>query len=132
MKHLNRGFTLLEVMATLAVLSISIVILIKSQTQSLTNVRNVQNYERAVYITENQLHWTFLDLNEAEDWTQYSNLTGEDGEYLWNVSIQPAEMETTGQLEAVMLRIVATTTWPQGRNQGQVQLETWYLWGQEQ
>ncbi len=127
-----RGFTLMEVMAALAILSIALVVLIKSQTQSLHNVSRINNYERAVFITENQLHWTFLDLNEAETWEEYGNLNGEDGDYLWSVSIQPGEMDQGADTQAVMLKVVATTTWPEGRHEGQVQLETWYLWGQEQ
>ena len=123
------GFTLLEVMATLAILSVSLVVLIKSQTQSLHNVRSVRNYERAVFITENQLHWTFLDLNEAETWEDYETLSGEDGDYRWSVRVEAAEMEH--ELDAVMLKIVATTTWPEGRTQGFFELETWYLWGSE-
>lgn len=125
------AFTLIEVMAALAILSISLVVLIRSQTQSLNNAIRVRHYERAVYITENQLHWTFLDLNEAESWEEYANLSGEDGDYQWNVQIQPAE---TGQAEGTsmtMLRVIATTRWPEGQTENEFQLETWYLWGSD-
>ena len=131
MNRSDRGFTLIEVMATLAILSIALVILIKGQTRSLNNVMRVQTYERAVFITENNLHWTFLDLNEAESWEEYADLEGEDGDYLWRVTIQPAEMEREGDLSAVMLKIIATTTWTEGRSDQEFSLETWYLWGEE-
>ncbi len=130
--RLNKAFTLIEVMAALAILSIALVVLIRSQTQSLSGVQRIQNYERAVFITENQLHWTHLDLNEAESWEDYADLTGEDGGYLWNVQIQPQEMERQTDTRVVMLKIIATTTWPEGRGTGEVRLESWYLWGQEQ
>jgi type II secretion system protein I len=128
----QRGFTLLEVMAALAVLSIAMVTLIRSQTQSLNDVRRIQAYERGVFITENQLHWTFLDLNEAERWQDYAELSGVDGDYRWKVTIQPRDMEVQADIQVTMLEVVAETTWPEGRNGGYVRLETWYLWGREQ
>jgi type II secretion system protein I len=154
----TQGFTLLEVMAATAILSIALVVLLSSQTQSIRNVITVQNYERAVYITENQLHWTFLDLNEAEDWAEYSSLTGEDGDFLWNVEITEAASERAnsagaggGQVsvepgsqiaggarggggfgDIVLLKVVATTAWPEGKTEKTFQLETYYLWGAQQ
>lgn len=152
------GFTLLEVMAATAILSISLVVLVRSQTQSINNVIKVQNYERAVYITENQLHWTFLDLNEAEDWSEYSSLTGEDGDFLWNVEITEAQSERASNASAgrgapnggratpggrvasgsggfgniVLLKIEATTIWPEGSTEKSFRLETYYLWGTQE
>ena len=128
----KRGFTLIEVMATLAILSIALVVLIKSQTESLNNVMQVQSYERAVFITENQLHWTFLDLNEAETWEEYAELSGEDGDYHWQVRIQQVDQESADSANVVMLQMVATTTWQVGRHENSFQLETWYLWGEQQ
>lgn len=155
--HKQAGFTLLEVMAATAILSIALVVLVRSQTQSIRNVITIQNYERAVFITENQLHWTFLDLNEAEDWSEYSSLTGEDGDYIWNVEITEADSEQASNSSAgrpaatggrpdtgvgnnasggfgqiVLLRVVATTIWPEGSTEKSFQLETYYLWGAEQ
>lgn len=152
-KNSMPGFTLLEVMAATAILSIALVVLVRSQTQSINNVVKVQNYERAVYITENQLHWTFLDLNEAEDWSEYASLTGEDGDYVWNVEIAEAASERAsgdpgsasiqpgGQIAGggsgafgniILLKVVATTVWPEGRVEKSFRLETYYLWGAEQ
>lgn len=126
---MKRAFTLLEVMAAIVILSIAMVVLIKAQTDSLNAVMRVQNYERAVFITENQLHWTILDLNQAEDWSEFSDLSGEDGDYLWHVMIEPVESEASGEANAVMLRIFAETAWPDGRGESQYALETRYLWG---
>ncbi len=126
----NRGFTLIEVMATVALLSISMVILIKSQTQSISNVLQVQYYERAVFITENQLHWTFLELNEAETWEDLADISGEDGDYLWRVIVEPADTESEFDAQATLLRVVAATTWPSGKRQRDFHLETYYLWGE--
>ena len=126
------GFTLLEAMVAVAILSIALVVLIKSQTQSMSNVLRVQNYERGVYITENQLHWTFLDLGEAEDWSEYSSLSGEDGDYRWSVTIDQVETESIGVGEASLLRIVAVTEGPEGGEWASFQLETFYTWGRSQ
>ncbi|CAM2067583.1 Prepilin-type N-terminal cleavage/methylation domain-containing protein [Sulfidibacter corallicola] len=125
------GFTLLEAMAALAILSIGLVVLIRSQTESISSVHRIQRYERGVYITENNLHWTFLDLNEAESWEEYRDVSGEDGEYLWRVVIDPVDMDTEVDARVVMLRVVATTTWPEGQIDREYHLETWYLWSEE-
>jgi len=124
-----RGFTLIEVLAAVAILSIAMVVLIQSQTQSIGNVVRVKKFERAVYITENQLHWTFLDLNEAEDWHEYSSLSGEDGDYLWNVQITLANSDSASGRDVELLRIIARTSWPEGESEREFQLETYYLWG---
>jgi len=128
----QRGFTLLEVMAAIAILAIAMVILIESQTHSINNVMRIQNYERGVFITENQLHWTYLDLNEAETWEEYAELSGEDGDYLWEVSLTPLEMENEVDSRVVMLHVVATTRWPEGRGEASFSLETTYLWSDSQ
>lgn len=127
-----RAFTLLEVMAALAILSISLVILVRSQTESLNNVRRVHTYERGLFIAENQLHWTMIDLNEAQDWQELATLEGEDGPYLWRVELQPAEMDRGQDLQITMLKIKAMVKWPEGRGEGYIDLETYYLWGKEQ
>lgn len=127
----HAGFTLLEAMAALAILAISLVILLRSQTLSISNVSQIQRYERGVFITENNLHWTFLDLNEAESWRDYQDVSGIDGDYNWRVSIEAVEMEMQFDTPVVMLRVVATTSWREGVSDRDYTLETWYLWGEE-
>ena len=128
---MNKAFTLIEVMAAMAILSIAMLVLMNNQTGAMTQVLRVQNYERGVMITENQMHWTYLDLNEAQTWEDYADLSGEDGDYQWSVHIEPMEMETQVDARVVMLHIQATTTWPQGKGQNSYQLESLYLWGEE-
>ena len=130
--QLRKGFTLVEVMAALMILAISLVVLIGSQTRSINSVLRIKHYERGVFITENQLQWTFIDLNEAEDWQEYSDLSGEDGDYLWTVQIDPAENDSDFDVDITLLRIVATTRWPEGYGESSYELVTYYLWGSEQ
>ncbi len=129
---LQRGFTLVEVMAALMILAIALVVLIGSQTRSINSVQRIKHYERGIFITENQLQWTFIDLNEAEDWQEYADLSGEDGDYLWNVRIDPAENETDSEVDITLLKIVASTAWPEGYGESSYELTTYYLWGSEQ
>lgn len=131
-KNNARAFTLVEVLAALAILSISLVVLIKSQTQSINNVRRIADYERAVFVTENNLHWTFIDLGMVDDWEEYADQTVEDGPFLCRITIREADHERAGDLEASMLQIQAVTTWQEGRRESSFALETWYLWGAEQ
>jgi general secretion pathway protein I len=128
---MNRGFTLLEVMAAFAILSIALLVLIENQSSAMGSVLRVGNYERGIMIAENQLHWTCLDLNEAEDWQEYGELAGEDGDYAWSVLVEPLEMETQADARVVMLKLHASVSWPQGRGRNAVDLETLYLWGEE-
>jgi len=125
------GFTLVEVMAALMILSIALVVLIGSQSRSINSVQRIKHYERGIFITENQLQWTFIDLNEAEDWQEYADLSGEDGDYLWHVRIDQAENETDIETDMVLLKIVATTSWLEGAGESTYQLTTYYLWGAE-
>lgn len=127
----RRAFTMLEVIAAMAILSVGLMVLFRGQTQSMENVRMIARYERAVFITENQLHWTFLDLNESEDWSGLSDLKGEDGEYNWSVQIEPADTEKQGNIDMTLLKIIATTTWEDGNRERSYYLETWYFWGEE-
>lgn len=131
-RHNARGFTLIEAMAALAILSIGLVVLIRAQTFSLNSVRRITDYERAVFITENQLHWTLLELNEIEHWEDLRDLRDIDQGFEWRVEIRRADMDTSMEVEVTMLQIVATTTWPEGRGESEYQLETFYLWGEEQ
>lgn len=139
MKHRGRtqypnqcgGFTLVEVMAALMILSISLVVLIGSQVRSINSVSRVSDYERGIFITENQLHWTFIDLNAAEDWQEYADLSGEDGDFLWNVHIEASDSESDIETSMVLLKIVATTAWPEGYGESSYSLTTYYLWGDE-
>lgn len=126
-----KGFTLVEVMAALMILSIALVVLIGSQSRSINSVQRIKHYERGIFITENQLQWTFIDLNEAEDWQEYADLSGEDGDYLWNVRIEQAENESDIETDMVLLRIIATTSWPEGGGESTYNLTTYYLWGAE-
>lgn len=125
------AFTLIEVLAALAILSIAFLVLMQSQTMSLGQVLRIQGYERGLLIAENQLHWTLLDLNDVESWEEMVSLSGEDGDYLWDVQISPVQIEQNLEVDVTMLRIVATTRWPEGRGMSEVQVETHYLWGEE-
>ncbi len=130
MKQRQRAFTLIEVMAAMAILAISLVVLIKSQTQSISNVHLVDTYERAVFITENQLHWTLLELNQAESWDDLRELEGDDLGYHWKVTVDAVKNEDLGNNStAALLRIVASTSWGDGPRARTVALETMYLWG---
>lgn len=131
MKQRQRAFTLIEVMAALAILAIALVVLIKSQTQSITNVHLVDTYERAIFITENQLHWTLLELNQAESWDDLRELEGDDLGYHWKVTVDAVKNENVGNnTTAALLNIVATTSWGEGPRARSVELETMYLWGE--
>ena len=129
---MKKAFTLIEVMAALAIISVSLIVLIRGQTQSLNNVQRVQGYEKALFVTENNLHWTFLDLNEAANWEDLRDLTVEDGAYRCRITIEPVEMENDLGVSLVMLRIRAVTYWYEGERESQMALETMYLWGQQQ
>lgn len=131
MKQRQRAFTLIEVMAAMAILAIALVVLIKSQTQSITNVHLVDTYERAIFITENQLHWTLLELNQAESWDDLRELEGDDLGYHWKVTVDAVKNENVGNnTTAALLNIVATTSWGEGPRARSVELETMYLWGE--
>ncbi|PIE90074.1 MAG: hypothetical protein CR997_08080 [Acidobacteria bacterium] len=127
----RRGFTLVEVMAAVMILAIALVVLIGSQTRTINAVQRIQDYERGIFITENQLHWTYIDLNEADDWNEYADLSGEDGDYIWNVHIEPADTELDVDTDIVLLKVVATTRWPEGYGESSYELTTYYLWGEE-
>lgn len=131
MQKNTRGFTLLEVLAAVAILSIALLVLFRGQTRSMANVLEVQDYERALFITENQLHWTWIDLNEATAWQEYASLNGEDGDFRWQVQIEPTQAAAADGKTVTLLRVMASTTWPKGQAEGHVALESYYLWGEE-
>jgi len=127
-----RGFTLLEVLASLAIFAIAVVVLIESQTRSMSNVQNVRAYEKAVFIAENQLHWTMIDLSEAESWEEYGQVSGEDLGCDWRVTITPVDSQAEVETSATLLKVIAEVSWPMSnRHQGYYSVETWYLWSEQ-
>ena len=39
-------------------------------------------------------------------------------------------MERSSEVEMVMLKIIAETTWQEGNREQSFSLETWYFWGE--
>jgi len=127
-----RAFTLIEVLAALAILAISLVVLVKSQAQSIGNVRRVSIYEKAVIVTENQLYWTYIDLAQAENWEEYRTDTFEDKGFKFTITLDQADTDKSADFDATLLKVKVVTTWKEGRGEGFFELETWYLWGKTQ
>jgi type II secretion system protein I len=126
------GFTLLEVMAALMIMTISFVVLVQTQTESLSAVNRIQNHQRAVMLCENQLYWTMIDLNQVETWEELASLSGFDGDYQWTVVIREQTLEEAYESDLVFLHIIAEVRWPEGRHEGTFSLDTHYLWGERQ
>jgi len=100
----NRGFSLLEVLIALAILSTAIVFIFRSFTASLSAAVFAQNIGRACYIAEEKI-W------EIEK--GFPNVTSQQGVFKWNYNITDLTEADIPDLKELHFSV----SWPQKRQE---------------
>lgn len=103
-KNAEKGFTLLEVMAAVAILGIGIVMVIQLFSGGLGLAKSSDDYTRRVLLAKEKMNETLSSSKLAEGAT--SGVT-EDG-LAWYVKVSPYEMKNAGETEAKVYKVIVS------------------------
>lgn len=117
------GFTLLEVLVALALLSIALVVILQLLSANMRGIASSDDYARAVMTAESKMREIADDEEIGEKtWSETTN----DG-YRIDASISPAKDERTKDLPVSLLEISLTVHWIDGAKERALTLKTMKL-----
>lgn len=119
-KHGHSGFTVLEVLVALALLSIVLVVIFQLFSANLNGISKADDYVYAVIKAESIMR-DILDDDKLEE-KSFSGTT-EDG-YRFNAEITGTATEKTEKLQVKLLEIRLTVTWTRGMNEKSLSVKT--------
>ena len=103
------GFTLLEVMVSVAIMSIVLVSLYRLHSQSLTMNTEARFYTQAPMLAQSKL----TEMGAGED-AEFTDNSGEFGEnfpgYTWKVSVEDVEIEALGEISQDLKKVEVTVS----------------------
>ncbi len=103
------GFTLLEVMVSVAIMSIVLVSVYRLHSQSLTMNTEARFYTQATMLAQSKL----AEMGAGED-AEFTDDSGEFGEnfpgYRWSVSVEDVEIEALGEISQDLKKIDMTVS----------------------
>jgi len=102
-KKFRGGFTLLEVMISLAILAIGLVTVMQLFSASLRNAKVSQDYTKAIFSARQKLEEIMVTLDDFdgyEDSGEFEELP----RYFWNIRSEPYEPEETESDERYSLK----------------------------
>jgi general secretion pathway protein I len=115
-----RGFTLLEVLVALVLLSIALVAIFELFSANLRGIAKSDDYSNAVIVAESKMREILDDDNLAERaWQE----TREDG-YRINVVVSSAANDRTTNLQVKLLEINLTVSWIKDSKERTLNLKT--------
>jgi general secretion pathway protein I len=104
------GFTLLEVMVSVAIMSIVLVSVYRLHSQSLTMDTESRFYTQAPMLAQGKL----AEMGAGED-AEFTNDSGQFGEnfegYSWNVSVDDVDIEALGEISQDLKKIEVTVSY---------------------
>ena len=125
----SKAFTLIEVMLSVAILSIGLVLILQAFAQSFNVVRISRNNLTATLIVENKM--AQAQIYAKDDWDAFESGVDErfnfDGiKCEWEVGITPVEWESEEMvdLDEVLNEVKAFLYWKEGRRKGVIFLDT--------
>lgn len=119
----NGGFSLLEMLVALVILSLSLGSLYQSTTAAIRNVSVADQYTRATMLAESMLA-SASDLR-----TEEASVSGTFDIYRWETTAWPAEnplalSNEAGLRDAALQYVRVTVSWPGGQSDRKVSLLT--------
>jgi general secretion pathway protein I len=120
---LARGFSLIEMLVALVVLSLSLGVLYQSATGAIRNVRVAEEYTEAIMLAESLL------ADHSHIFEENYSAAGSFEQYVWRVTAWPSEpepdMQPDGQLQPRTLEYLQVIVeWDAGASQREVELTT--------
>lgn len=114
------GFTLLEILVSLALLGIAITVILQLFSSNLRALSVSQNYVSAAIRAEAKMREILEDTNLQEN--AWSEVTDEG--YRFDASVTETFKERTENLQVRMLEINLTAQWPEGSKMKYLTLKT--------
>jgi prepilin-type N-terminal cleavage/methylation domain-containing protein len=116
----NGGFTLLEILVSLALLGIAITVILQLFSSNLRALSVSQNYVSAAIRAEAKMRDILEDTDLSEE--SWSEVTDEG--YRFDASVTETFKERTENLQVRMLEINLTAQWPEGSKMKYLTLKT--------
>jgi general secretion pathway protein I len=118
-----RGFSLLEMLVALVILSLSLGALYKGATRAIQNTSVADQYTRAVMLAESMIAASNYVTAER------ASISGEFEIYTWEARSWPADISDNTEADAPVIGqplqyLSVTVTWPGGKSDRQLELLT--------
>jgi len=126
----SKGFTLIEIMVSVAILSIGLVLVLQGLTHSLNVLRVSRDNLKATLLAENKMAEVEIQAKENRDVFEESLKEGfefENIEYKWQVLISPVELEMNEISKGCedLNKIEGVISWKEGKRKGRIPLVTY-------
>ena len=115
----KRGFTLIEVVVTLAILSLALPALIRSFTEAARGQAISENMTTALYLLKFQM--AEIELQGYPDIGEEEGEFGEDSLYRWHSEVQDVESD---EIEGLRL-VTVTVTWQAQGKEDSISMNTY-------
>jgi len=130
-RRMQHAFTLIEVMISVAILSVALTLIIQAFAQSLNILRIAQDNLTATLIVGNKM--AEAQILAKEDWSSFENgaderFKSEDFKCHWGVDVDPVEIETDEKAlkeEQTLNEVKAFLSWEEGKRKGIISLATY-------
>lgn len=131
----KEAFTLIEVMVSVAILSIGLVLILQGLARSLNILRIVEDNMEATFTAENKMAES--DILAKEDWDDYESglsdsFESEDIEYDWKIEVKPVVwdsadlgLEEIPEIYQELNEVSASLSWKEGKRNGEVIFSTY-------
>lgn len=113
------GFTLLEVLAAIAILSIASVVIFQLFSENLKGISASEDYAHAVLMAETKMR-ELLDTDKLEE----ASWEDADDTYTYSISVSEVLQEKTENLPLNLLTVDLTVKWTRGIRQKSLRLST--------
>ena len=115
------GFSLLETLVAVMVLSVSLVVILQLFSSGLKAGNLSENYTHALYYAQNKMEETLI-CNNFEEGDMHGTI---DGDFSWSVNIRWIEPEIDDTNRVLdMFDISVRVTWKRGEGEKSVELNT--------
>lgn len=129
--NLKRGFTLIEIMISVAILSIGLILILQGFTHLLNILQISQDNLKATLLAENKM--AELEIKAREGKEVFPEDLGEKFEFedmdcVWKIKFSPVELEIEGIFDKEyedLNEVEAIMSWKEGKRKGKVLLVTY-------
>ncbi len=127
---MKKAFTLVEVMLSVAILSIALVLILQALAHSLNILRISKDNLKATLAAENMM--AQMQIKAKEDWDSFASGLSDDFDFEnleceWKAQVSPFtwyEGDSFEGEEDVLSKVSASLSWREGKREGVVLLDT--------